>query len=128
MADNNDDAVLFEDIFCKPVLSQFDSKLRSSNGGASLLGAIDRRIKLTEGLCSHLIDKRAPGRVDHSYLELLRLRPNTRPSSRGWRWGEWADLGLIRPPHPQGPPASAHWAGTPRGRRGACSNGDASIS
>jgi len=74
MTENSVEPVLFEDIFHKPVLSQFDSELRSSNGGASLLGAIDRRIKLTEGLCSHLMDKRDPARVEHSYLELLRLR------------------------------------------------------
>ncbi len=74
MAENSVEPVLFEDIFQKPVLSQFDSKLRSSDGGASLLGAIDRRIKLTEDLCAHLIDERDPARVEHSYLELFRLR------------------------------------------------------
>lgn len=65
---------LFEDIFDKPVHSRFDSKLRSSDGGASLLGVIDRRIGLTESLCAHLIDGRAPGRVAHSYTELFRQR------------------------------------------------------
>ena len=74
MAENNVEHSLFEDIFHKPVHSQFDSKLRSSDGGASLLGAIDRRIKLTEDLCAHLIDERDPARVEHSYLELFRLR------------------------------------------------------
>ena len=67
MSQNNVESVLFEDIFDKPVLSQFDSKLRSSDGGASLLGAIDRRIKLTEDLCAHLIDER-----DANYKQLGR--------------------------------------------------------
>jgi len=65
---------LFEDIFEKPVFTQFDSKLRSSDGGASLLGAIDRRIKLTAGLCAHLTDERDPARVEHSYEEMFRHR------------------------------------------------------
>ncbi len=74
MAENSVDRSLFEDIFEKAVVSQFDSKLRSSDGGASLLGAIDRRIKLTESLCAHLIDGRDPSRVEHTYLELFRQR------------------------------------------------------
>jgi len=74
MAENNVDRSLFEDIFEKPVVSQFDSKLRSSEGGASLLGAIDRRIKLTESLCTYLIDERDPARIEHSYLEMFRQR------------------------------------------------------
>ncbi len=74
MAENNVEPVLFEGSFQKPVVSQFDSELRSSNGGASLLGVIDRRIKLTEGLCTHLVDERDPTRVEYSYLELIRQR------------------------------------------------------
>ena len=74
MAHDTSQCTLFEGIFEKPVLSQFDSELRSSNGGASLLGAVDRRIGLTGGLCEALIDARDPSRVEHSYLELLRQR------------------------------------------------------
>ena len=74
MAKVSSERSFFEDIFEKPVVSQFDSKLRSSDGGASLLGVIDRRIKLTEGLCVHLSDQRDPARVEHSYLELFRQR------------------------------------------------------
>jgi len=67
-------AVLFEGIFEKPVQSKFDSTLRTSEGGASLLGAIDRRIGLTESLCAGLADGRDASRVDHSYLDLFRQR------------------------------------------------------
>ena len=74
MAQISSEALLFEEVFEKPVLAQFDSKLRSSDGGSPLLGLIDRRIKLTETLCSHLVDARDPTRTEHSYLEQMRLR------------------------------------------------------
>ena len=51
MAKDNSEISLFENIFEKPVASEFDSALRTSDGGASLLGVIDRRTKLTETLC-----------------------------------------------------------------------------
>jgi hypothetical protein len=74
MAQTSSETSLFEDIFEKPVLTQFDSKLRSSDGGASLLGVIDRQIRLTAGLCAHLSDERDPARVDHTYEEMFRHR------------------------------------------------------
>jgi Transposase DDE domain group 1 len=74
MAENTTSVSLFEGIFHKPVLSRFDSELRTSDGGSSLLGAIDRRAKLTERLCEPLVDGRDPARVDHSYLDLMRQR------------------------------------------------------
>ena len=55
MSDRNSARFLFEGIFSKPLLSKFDSELRTSDGGASLLGAIDRKTKLTESLCSELV-------------------------------------------------------------------------
>ncbi|MEE8467719.1 MAG: transposase, partial [Planctomycetota bacterium] len=65
---------LFKGIFHKPVVSQFDSELRTSDGGASLLGAVDRRINLTETLSELLGDPRDPARTEHSHLELFRQR------------------------------------------------------
>jgi len=65
---------LFEGIFNKPVLSRFDSQLRTSDGGASLLGVIDRKLKLTETLCKHLTDRRDQVQVRHTYLDLFRQR------------------------------------------------------
>ncbi len=64
----------FEGIFDKPVVSRFDSKLRTSDGGSSLLGVIDRRTRLTEKLCESLNDTRDAARVEHGYLELFRQR------------------------------------------------------
>ena len=74
MSKDSVEAALFEGIFEKPVLSRFDSEMRTSDGGASLLGAIDRRIKLTETLCERLADERDEARVEHSYLSLFRQR------------------------------------------------------
>ena len=67
-------ASLFEKIFDKPVLSRFDSELRTSDGGSSLLGVIDRKMKLTETLCEDLVDARDAARIEHSYLDLFRQR------------------------------------------------------
>lgn len=74
MSKDSVEAALFEGIFEKPVLSKFDSELRTSDGGASLLGVIDRRIKLTETMCVRLTDARDQKRIDHSYLSLFRQR------------------------------------------------------
>jgi hypothetical protein len=46
----------------------------SSDGGAILLKAIDRRLGLTERLATCVSEWRTPGKVQHSILELLRQR------------------------------------------------------
>lgn len=74
MAQVSSETSLFEDIFEKPVVAHFDSKLRSTDGGASLLGAIDRRIGLTADLCARLTDGRDPARVEHTYEEMFSHR------------------------------------------------------
>jgi len=74
MAKDNCDGALFEGLLGKPVVSRFDSELRTSDGGASLLAAVDRRIGLTESLCGLLGDDRDPSRVEHSYLAMFRQR------------------------------------------------------
>ena len=53
----NDSAAIsrFDGLFGKPVEMKFDSENRTSDGGASLLGAIDRRTKLTETLRKSLV-------------------------------------------------------------------------
>ena len=56
MSNSTSDSFLFENIFDKPLVSRFDSQLRTSDGGASLLGVLDRKTKLTETLCEHLIE------------------------------------------------------------------------
>jgi hypothetical protein len=53
---------------------EFDQRQGSSDGGAILLKAANRRLRLTEALSACLVDKRQPGKVDHEIEELLRQR------------------------------------------------------
>jgi hypothetical protein len=53
--------LLFPDIFHKPAVLQFDQRLGSSDGGAVLLKAADRRYGLIRGLARCLRDKRQAG-------------------------------------------------------------------
>ncbi|MGH9407054.1 MAG: IS1380 family transposase [Terriglobia bacterium] len=62
---------LFPDVFPKPVVVKFDQRQGSSDGGAILLKAADRRLQLTQALAACLVDKRQPGKVDHEIEELL---------------------------------------------------------
>jgi hypothetical protein len=66
--------LLFANIFPKLVVAQFDERQGSSDGGAILLKAADRRIQLTEALAACLKDERQPGKVDHAIEELLAQR------------------------------------------------------
>jgi hypothetical protein len=65
---------LFPEIFAKPAVLQFDQRNGSSDGGAILLKAADRRYGLIEALTGCLRDKRQAGKVDHSLRELLAQR------------------------------------------------------
>jgi len=65
---------LFPDIFPKPVVVECDQRQGSSDGGAILLKAADRRLQLTQALAACLVDKRQPGKVDHEIEELLAQR------------------------------------------------------
>lgn len=66
--------VLFAEIFDRPVVAQFDQPQSSSDGGAILLKAADRRLGLTEALAACLEDERQTGKVQHEVDELLRQR------------------------------------------------------
>ena len=68
------DCLLFPDIFAKPVVLKFDQRQSSSDGGAILLKAADRRYGLTERLAACRQDDRHPGKVDHRVEELLAQR------------------------------------------------------
>jgi hypothetical protein len=65
---------LFPEIFSKPLVARFDQLQSSSDGGAFLLKAADRRYGLTEALAGCLRDSRQAGKVDHSLHELLAQR------------------------------------------------------
>lgn len=66
--------VLFRGIFERPVVVQFDQPDSSSDGGAILLKAADRRLGLTQALAACLEDDRQAGKVDHEVDELLMQR------------------------------------------------------
>ncbi len=72
--DTTTECLLFPNIFSKPVVGQFDQRQGSSDGGAILLKAADRRLGLTEALAACLVDPRQPGKVEHEVEELLAQR------------------------------------------------------
>ena len=68
------ECLLFPDIFDRPVIAKFDQRQGSSDGGAILLKAADRRLGLTATLTACLEDERQPGKVRHELSELLTQR------------------------------------------------------
>lgn len=74
MSKSTRQSVLFEDVLGKPALAVFDAEASSSEGGATLLAAVDRRGGITESLAASLVDVRQPGKVRHSTLSLVRQR------------------------------------------------------
>ena len=72
--DSTTQCLLFPGIFRKPVVAQFDQRDGSSDGGALLLKAADRRLGLLEELTACLEDQRQAGKVDHSLRELVGQR------------------------------------------------------
>lgn len=65
---------LFEGLAKRPVEAVFDEPGSSSDGGAVLLSAADRRLGLLSELAACLADGRDPTRVQHEVEELLRAR------------------------------------------------------
>lgn len=66
--------LLFPNIFPKPVVAKFDQRQGSSDGGAILLKAADRRLGLTAALADCLEDERQAGKVEHEMEEMLAQR------------------------------------------------------
>jgi hypothetical protein len=66
--------VLFPELFAKLAVLQFDQRQGSSDGGAILLKAAERRYGLIGGVAGCLEDKRQAGKVDHPLRELLAQR------------------------------------------------------
>jgi len=67
-------AALFEGIFEKTVVMNFDAERRTSNAGITLLGVLDKKLGLTERLAGCLIDRRSASRIKHTQEALLRQR------------------------------------------------------
>jgi len=67
-------SVVFNDLFGKPVVARFDQPDSSSDGGAVLLKACDERLGLTKSIAACVADARQPGKVVHSFHDLVRQR------------------------------------------------------
>lgn len=66
--------VSFLDLFDRPLVAAFDQPHASSDGGAVLLKAIDRKLGLTSRLAATLTDARDAVRVTHTLADLLAQR------------------------------------------------------
>ena len=66
--------LLFPDLCERPLTVAFDLPNASSDGGAILLKAGDRRLGLISRLAGALIDERQPGKVRHALSDLLGQR------------------------------------------------------
>ncbi len=66
--------VLFPDLLDKPVVATFDEPHSSSDGGAILLRAIDRRLGLTAALAAAVSDGRDAAKVRHHLRDLIAQR------------------------------------------------------
>jgi hypothetical protein len=66
--------LLFPDLFDRPLVARFDQHDGSSDGGAVLLKAADRKLGLLKRLASCLRDRRDRSRIEHDLLELLSQR------------------------------------------------------
>lgn len=67
-------SVLFKELFDRPLIAKFDQRDSSSDGGAILLAAADRRLGLSERLAACIKDRRQPGKIEHTVHELLSQR------------------------------------------------------
>lgn len=74
LPDNLAQTVLFGDLFQKPLVARFDRSHASSDGGAVLLKAADRRLGLLDRLATCLEDHRQPGKIRHELDALLAQR------------------------------------------------------
>jgi hypothetical protein len=72
--DTTTQCLLFPDIFSKRIVACFDQRQGSSDGGAILLKAADRRYRLMDTFANCLRDNRQAGKVDHSLREMLAQR------------------------------------------------------
>jgi hypothetical protein len=66
--------VLFADLADRPLIATFDQPDASSDGGAILLQAADRRLGLLAALTATVADARAPARVTHGVGDLIAQR------------------------------------------------------
>ena len=68
------ECLLFPEIFAKPVVMEFDQRQGSSDGGAVLLKAAERRYGLISSMVDCLFDGRQAAKVDRSLKDLFAQR------------------------------------------------------
>jgi len=68
------ECLLFPDLLDKPVVASFDQEHASSDGGALLLKAADRRLGLLGSLSRCLPDEREAGKITHELTDLVSQR------------------------------------------------------
>ena len=68
------ECLLFPNLLDKPVVARFDQEHASSDGGALLLKAADRRLGLIGTLSACLPDGRQEGKLIHSLTDLVAQR------------------------------------------------------
>jgi len=66
--------LLFPELFDRPLTTRFDVPNASSDGGAVLLKAADRRLGLIAWLATTLVDERQQSKVRHGFADLLGQR------------------------------------------------------
>jgi Transposase DDE domain group 1 len=74
MTECNQTAFPFEAHFSRQVVAGFDGARMTTDGGALLLRAVDRKIDLLKRVAACFTDARAPERVEHALPELLAQR------------------------------------------------------
>ena len=74
MADANRQSVLFPELFDRPAIVRFDQPKVTSDGGALLLGQLDRSLGVSQALASCVRDFRDPAKVTHPIQDLLQHR------------------------------------------------------
>ncbi len=72
--DSTRQSVLFEDLFDRQLVAQFDQPRASSDGGAVLLKGCDARLGLIDRLSECVGDGRQAGKVQHTLSDLIRQR------------------------------------------------------
>jgi hypothetical protein len=72
--DSTVQSVLLPGLAAKPVVVKLDEEHTSSDGGAVLLKGVDQSLGLTKALAGCLRDRRQPGKIAHTFDELLRQR------------------------------------------------------
>jgi hypothetical protein len=68
------ESLLFPEIFVKPIKMEFVQRQGSSDGGAVLLKAAERRYELISSMVGYLFDGRQAAKVDHPLNDLLAQR------------------------------------------------------